>query len=446
MSHTNDLNDLTDLLGLQEITVADRNIIPLGAVLELADLLEVDPGKGTAEDRLRVLIEEAGLVNDSGDALEFPDKHSASIAGALAQKVRQIRAQRDKRLDRARKPSPSDDRFHGNNARTKLEAVNRISELTDSGPEELGPGSKERKSVLENLYRGLGFGTPPKASKSELGRILADKLDIDWDRHCHSTGETISLTGLNRLLAAATDYTFLADRSPAEEATLYADVILQTILATATIEDGTALWDGRASVTEMIDQGFPNARQTEWPGWYFEHRVLDRLVQQFGGGPHQIGATTFDYRGKRTWDLKVHSDHGRTTAPLNDLASIRQAAADEGGIGFIVLRGTPSFDDEEAFYAWHNHEVRGHPPKPRSKKSRKLKTGFWLERVDFYQIEDVGKLSSCEEARILTVFSQGRQQSGAARPPKYQMDLAKAEHSDLLVHSVDIPAYLRHIE
>lgn len=446
MSHTEDLTQLTDLLGLEELTVADRNIIPLGVVLALADLLDVDPGKGTAEERLRVLIDEAGLVDDAGVALTFPDKHSASIAGALTQKVHEVRTQQNRRLDRSRKPSPADDRFHGDNARTKKEAVNRISELTDSGPEELGPGSKERKSVLENLYRGLGFGEPPKVSKSELGRILAENLDIEWDHHCHSTGETIRLTGLNRLLAAATDFKFLSGYSPAGEAALYADVILQEILTTAIIEGGTARWDGRASVTEMIDRGSPNARQTEWPGWYFEHRVLDPLVEKFGGGPHRVGSTTFDYRGKRTWDLKVHSDHGRTTAPLNDLSSVQQAAAEDGGIGFIVLRGNPSYQDEDAFYTWHNHEIRGHPPKERSTRSRRLKTGFQLERVDFYQVGDVGKLSGFEEAGILTVFSQGRQQSGAARPPKYRMDLALAERSDFLVHSVDIPAYLGHIE
>ena len=33
-------------------------------------------------------------------------------------------------------------------ARNKLEAVARISNLTNSGPETLGPGSKEHKSVV----------------------------------------------------------------------------------------------------------------------------------------------------------------------------------------------------------------------------------------------------------------------------------------------------------
>ena len=42
-------------------------------------------------------------------------------------------------------------------ARNKLEVVARISNLTNSGPETLGPGSKEHKSVVLNLARGMGL-------------------------------------------------------------------------------------------------------------------------------------------------------------------------------------------------------------------------------------------------------------------------------------------------
>ena len=42
-------------------------------------------------------------------------------------------------------------------ARNKLEVVARISNLTNSGPEYLGPGSKERRSVLFNLARGMSL-------------------------------------------------------------------------------------------------------------------------------------------------------------------------------------------------------------------------------------------------------------------------------------------------
>ena len=88
-------------------------------------------------------------------------------------------------------------------APSKIEAVNRISQLTGSGPEWLGPGSKEHKSVLINLARGLAPHLDMDLSKTKLGAALAREFDAPWGPHCESTGETISLTGLNVLLAGA---------------------------------------------------------------------------------------------------------------------------------------------------------------------------------------------------------------------------------------------------
>ena len=65
-------------------------------------------------------------------------------------------------------------------ASNKLEAVIRISNLTNSGPEDLGPGSKERKSVLTNLALGLGMEVDPGHSKQQLADILAAFLGGQW--------------------------------------------------------------------------------------------------------------------------------------------------------------------------------------------------------------------------------------------------------------------------
>jgi hypothetical protein len=65
-------------------------------------------------------------------------------------------------------------------AQNKLEAVARISNLTNSGPETLGPGSKEHKSVLINLARGLGLKVDDRATKQELGRYIVESLGQSW--------------------------------------------------------------------------------------------------------------------------------------------------------------------------------------------------------------------------------------------------------------------------
>lgn len=90
-------------------------------------------------------------------------------------------------------------------ATNKLEAVTRISDLTNAGPQVLGPGSKERKSVLINLAIGLGITFSHEFTKQELAAHLARRLGRNWLAEYESVGQTITLSGLNLLLEAATE-------------------------------------------------------------------------------------------------------------------------------------------------------------------------------------------------------------------------------------------------
>ena len=82
----------------------------------------------------------------------------------------------------------------------KLEAVNRISQLTGSGREELGPGSKERKRVLVNLAIGLGIRSPDFLSKHELLETIIRRHGRPFYSSYISRGGTITLEGLNIIL------------------------------------------------------------------------------------------------------------------------------------------------------------------------------------------------------------------------------------------------------
>ncbi len=82
----------------------------------------------------------------------------------------------------------------------KLEAVNRISALTGSGKEELGPGSKERKRVLVNLAVGLKISNPHQYSKHELLEVMIRGHGRSFYTTYISRGGTITLEGLNSLL------------------------------------------------------------------------------------------------------------------------------------------------------------------------------------------------------------------------------------------------------
>ena len=437
---------LAAALGASAPKVADWRILPLALVLDLADLYSVDLPKGTAEEQLRYLINEAGLVGSNGSALLFADYQSASIADDLSTIVHETH-RNDAKLTKKVLPAALTEWSHQDqHARTKFEAVNKISMLTGSGPETLGPGSKERKSVLINLHQGLGLGDATGQPKIELGGKIAKRLGVAWDKRCYSTGETITLVGLNRLLAAATveleDTRVRTGLSAKEEATMYAAVIMQQILTRDSPGSPKfdIVWDGRIAVEEMVAAKYSNARQTEWPGWYFEFKTLTSLINKFGGGPHKVGGTEFDYRNIRTWDLKSHSETN-PVAPLNDKCAIREAAKGDG-IGFIILGGTPTFTDEDEFYRWHNEVVRGNAWELRKPTSRKLKTGFELRSLTFHFVDDIEALTRLETEGVLTDFKQGRQADGSPRKVKYNMNCTRARLDATCVYSLDVADYL----
>lgn len=441
------LERLAAALGTELPTVADWRSIPRGLVLDLADFFEVEVEKGTAEEQLAEVLDEAGLMDDSGNPLSFSAGSSADLASTLARIIVNRKAQQQ-HVVRKTRPSTllagTDPEAWAN---TKLVAVNEISALTNSGPETIGPGSKERKSVLENLHRGLGFGEPPQMTKTDLATFLAGKMSVhEWGRDCTSTGETITLRGLNLLLAAARKR--LENQAPGNlsieaEADRYAGAILQTFVEDGAVDKKSydVVWDGYEAVQRMIDAGYSNARQTEWPGWYFEFRGIPALKKNFKGGPERVGGTVFDYRGQRLWDLKAHSHIPGTPhkdAPLNDKESIQSAVRLEG-LGFIMLSGEPGFEGEQEFYEWHMTEVRHRTLTERSENSRSLKSSFRPNMIEFFYFENEEELTRAECENILAVFAQGRQASGAPRKHKYNLKVEQAlTDGKIHVHSVNI--------
>ena len=97
-------------------------------------------------------------------------------------------------------------------AKSKQKAVTRISALTGSGPEVLGPGSKEQKAVLINLAKGLNLGIDMDCPKIELASRIAAALNTEWTPKCYAPGQALSLLGLNTLLEAATKFILESDR------------------------------------------------------------------------------------------------------------------------------------------------------------------------------------------------------------------------------------------
>jgi len=93
-------------------------------------------------------------------------------------------------------------------ALNKQTAVARMYELAGVPPEPLGPGSKEKKSCLVALASVLSLDVSGIAGKPQVGAAIAAAVGVNWDDSCWSTGDSITLTGLNTLLeGTATELT-----------------------------------------------------------------------------------------------------------------------------------------------------------------------------------------------------------------------------------------------
>jgi hypothetical protein len=356
-------------------------------------------------------------------------------------------------------------------ARSKIEAVNRLSALTNSGPEWLGPGSKEHKRVLVNLANALAPRVDTSLPKTKLGAALAAEFGAPWSDECESTGETISLVGLNTLLAGAERRLGRLGRAramllgtPEEEGKALAAALLDGWRASAQ-PDGSkrVVWDGRKCVTWMLEQGVTEGpNQNEWQGFYWESRGRDVLASAFAPNPSpprtRYGNTSFDYALRYVWDLKAHTEawryplQGRTVsgggaAPLNDQDSMSACITDQG-LGFLVVGGVAVADEDGTFVEWHRRfkAAQGVKSKPsNSGRSRQRKAAFEPLHVEAFFFHNLPALEEAKAAGRVTGFLQGKQApagdgaEGRARRPKYILNLPKARESALAVAHYDWP-------
>jgi hypothetical protein len=316
-------------------------------------------------------------------------------------------------------------------ARNKLEAVARISNLTNSGPEVLGPGSKERKTVLTNLAHGLSIPINDDESKQQVAQRIASFLGTQWTPDCESIGQTITLKGLNLLLEHSSKRLTTYQNKNTHN-TLEAET---KSIANLVFQHTPRVMDGVTAIKEMREAEFSKWSLTEWQGLYFEFKVRPQLINNLGGAPKKIGRTEFDYALTFPWDMKVHSSvsqdgkRSSTACQLNDGYSMEMAIS-QTGLGLIVLSGIPNYD--LAFTKWFK-EYR--ESKSKTEPTRLLKKEFISEKVDFFFIPNRERFDEALANKQMTIFRQGPQQSGQSRNYKYSLNLKKAENTDLLVHS-----------
>lgn len=335
-------------------------------------------------------------------------------------------------------------------ARSKIEAVTRIAALTGAPTEWLGPGGKEHKSVLINLAdRLLPDADLNRSTKTKLGASIAEALGVTWTDVCESTGETISLIGLNTVLAGAerrlgmlgTEITDLV-RTPEAEG----DAIAAALLAKLQQH-----WDGRKCIKWLAARGLRGSNDNEWQGFYGEERAKETLQAAFtprGTPPAtRYGNTDFDYALNFVWDIKVHTEiqvvdgvtkAGRNETLLNDERAIRACVAEQG-LGFLMLSGAAHMDHTGDFVAWHREFKAGGQrtasAASNSGNSRTRKAAFDLMHVESFWVPNSQALDAAILGGALRVRPIGRQApkaaglSGAARADKFEMRMRQARSS-----------------
>ena len=386
-------------------------------------------------------------------AEEFTVRNKVNLAGLNALLEGATEAFQKGSLGRAQGTSPASltgPQWSGFNAAvSKIEAVTRLASLTDSPPEWLGPGSKEHKSVLVNLADNLlPADSLDRSSKTRMARDIASRLDVAWTDTCYSTGETISLEGLNVILAGAERRLGRLGESAADQ---LASAESEGAALAAALVDGwrAEAWDGRACVEWLDASGARGANDNEWQGFYFEARARELLNAAFPPSTRPVrsryGNTVFDFSLNRVWDLKAHTtaqyfpSSGRRRARggaliLNDERATR-ACIEEQGLGFLVLSGEALMDEDGRFVEWHRARKvsRGATISPsNSGRSTVRKSAFRPLRVDALWVQDTPSLDAALSAGHLAVRPIGRQPpkvvggSGTPRADKFQMNLGPA--------------------
>ncbi len=329
-------------------------------------------------------------------------------------------------------------------ARNKQEAVNRICDLAGVPRDPLGPGGKEHTWTLRNLARRLAPELlEHELKKHELAAALCDAFGVPWLASAGSTGASITLVGLNLILAGAERRAKVVSggwsTAQAEGAALVA------ALSRGLLDH----WDGRAAIGEMRESGSTQWRQIEWAGFYFEEKVREILNEAYPtppvGGPQvRFGSTVFDYASAtRVWDAKAHTarrvllpdgvpyrDSKDAVCWLNDARAMR-SCVEQQGLGFLVVEGLSGFDTTGEFKAWHKalgaaggRKVREYVAS--TGRSRPRKAAFTPLELRAIWIEDSVELDAGIAGGWLSQEAQPDWGGTVARNDKFMARFARA--------------------
>jgi len=154
-------------------------------------------------------------------------------------------------------------------------------------------------------------------------------------------------------------------------------------------------WDGRESILEMKESGYPQWKQMEWSGFYFQflcEKYLSNIMEI--PGP-RYGNVRFDAFKDIPWDFKAHAMNTSSHQIIvNDSEATANGIKDYGAVGLILAIGRVLYNDEDrTFQKWHE-ALKGRKSKyvieriKRGAWSRLRKVSFDLQQISFIKITD----------------------------------------------------------
>lgn len=195
-------------------------------------------------------------------------------------------------------------------------------------------------------------------------------------------------------------------------------------------------WDGRKAILEMKEANYPQWKQLEWIGFYFQflcERKLSGIMRI--PGP-KYGRVRFDAYNVIPWDFKSHAINTTNhKVIINDKTAVERGIRDYGALGVMLALGKVEYNDESRdFQRWHE-ELKGEKSRytiereQRGAWSRLRKVAFELKQICFIVItKDV--IERCG------IFQKNfRNSNGLPRKEKILLDLESLD--DKMVYFVD---------
>ncbi len=194
------------------------------------------------------------------------------------------------------------------------------------------------------------------------------------------------------------------------------------------MKDIPKVWDGRASILEMKENGYPQWKQMEWIGFYFQflcEKYLSKIMVIPGT---KYGRVQFDAFKEIPWDFKAHASNTSSHQVIvNDSEAIAHGIQDYGAVGLILAIGNVQYNDENrTFQKWHE-ELKGGKSKY---ELERINRGAWsrLRKVSF-DLQQVSFIKITEETLLKTGSFQKdfRNADGSKRRAKVLLNLEKID-------------------